>query len=595
MSRSKHRDCPVQQKEITSAECVALRCAEFGCPGSCPFNPWGDAAFPAAFLPLENKVKIWALKKFPPPGSHPGQRTTSTGSLGREMDAFCEAIHTVHVGDGTRPSPLAHLVEKFPRELRKDERILLEYQDQAMPMLFEFHQVIDDTGIVAVDLLDPDRPSFVFRDSGMAERMPRFQLLLGWAYHTPWFTRPFGLLTPMSWSFSHTPMDVITLLAEARGWIPSQLPLRDWLRLNIRDVLLSLDAWHEINVRAARDDSPPESIKKDVAGAEFVPDNVIDAWSPPPMLDRQAAATDMPADNLVLQPGDRGFATTPNMFLGGRTPLEASAQPELRDLIANYLKCEIHRADSRYARTGRGPLPDFSPVLKELGFGDLDFPAPPMTADLGDLRLAESDPEEDYLDDDEFAGELANITRLANAGLPPMPPHALIDELTLQNRVAAAFMKYPQPGNVIAIIRKNWGEFCDVIHASLNSNGYDERSPEHAMSLTCFGILSMIMFPDLKRPPDFDPDRLIRALTGYSAELHHLIKTAEEDDILVVLDDLADTSPQPVVAGFLTMQCLKLTANAKDPHGDLPINNELVPVIIIGLLAALHEMCYLKG
>lgn len=189
---SKRRHCPVLRGDITPADCGEHRHSRHACPVDCPFNPFAPAQYDL-LLGLEDGLDR---------ASFAALHRESPGAVAR-IDAAGRANpdHGLHAGvvqqlfferdDGGRV-----FAERWEAAglsgLRNDARVLFRGKARMRVALLEFHRVLDDRQLEAVDLLDPATGPIRLVDRSSAARMARFITVLTWVYPLPHFWRMSG-------------------------------------------------------------------------------------------------------------------------------------------------------------------------------------------------------------------------------------------------------------------------------------------------------------------------------------------------------------------------------------------------------------------
>lgn len=195
------RECPAKAALICPGCCGAKRGHEIDCPADCASFPFGTRAYDI-WLRVDG---AWAPKAF----------DYVLGKLGKEQfektarefapsweedgeDSFAEGARSALLRCLVMPMPGASLSlgEQWANEdwsgLNNDERYMARYRCRALPGLLEVQNVLDNTRIECVDILDPERGKFIVFDRSTASRANRFDTLLTWLVHYPHFSRVDG-------------------------------------------------------------------------------------------------------------------------------------------------------------------------------------------------------------------------------------------------------------------------------------------------------------------------------------------------------------------------------------------------------------------
>jgi len=110
------------------------------------------------------------------------------------------------------------------------------------PAMLEVHCVLDDQLVEVVDLLDPERGSFVIMDGGFARQVVRFEVYAGHTVPLPHYTRVLGACVLVPNFHPLAPEEVIQeIIRHLRG--PGDNPgRRVWLAEHYEKFETALDA-----------------------------------------------------------------------------------------------------------------------------------------------------------------------------------------------------------------------------------------------------------------------------------------------------------------------------------------------------------------
>ena len=176
------RECPAAGHPIEAFECAEGRHTTYACPESCPFNVFATASyqkFQAIEHSADEKYFKWVME-------HAADRTQFEADMrrlvgdGPSSGYFHRlAWHGVYrVGPGGDTCLGEWAKAGFPG-LGADERVVMRSRLRLQPAMLEVHRVIDDQRVEVVDLLGPDRGSFVIVDAGFARQVVRFEVYAG--------------------------------------------------------------------------------------------------------------------------------------------------------------------------------------------------------------------------------------------------------------------------------------------------------------------------------------------------------------------------------------------------------------------------------
>ena len=615
VSKSKSRFCPARGDTIRSSDCAENRGPEFGCPGECEYNPWGHGSIPQPLIDLEEAVKDWAFARheLEKKSATRGQRASRMTGDDDILGDFCTNVEAIHVGDGSRPSPFCRWLAENPKELRRDHRMLAGWMDTCVPMLLESRQVVDETGIECVDLLEPDRPPFLLRDQEMARQIPRFQLFFGWAYHTPWFCRMLGVVKPVMRPYEHTPEEVIERLSLARGWEPENTDLREWLRRNALQISRSIAVWEELNgIALVKNSGYDESetglatMRKeaDVPDHEFVPEDLIERLCTLKMKTFDFVEGLESDEERITHSSPEVFLDQPIPTLDGLSPRLAASRPDLRTRLILLVKAFIHISDKQQSQSPQPEPADFGPMLRTLDLEDLDFPRPPLEEEMVDVNAFEDEDYEYALDDDydEYESsvsheELLKITGIASAGLPPMHGQTPMDESMARRLYESTVKKFSTADQMMKSTLDKWSDFFECSSVPLINMDIPPDSPEFAAFILHFGIMAHMLYPEgPKRATHvpFSEERLLRAFRGYLMEFANNHAQNDLTAALITMVNITRASPQPEVASAILGQCMSLWENQSQPRGVRRLDPSNLDMVAAALLAALWEMEYLR-
>lgn len=199
--QSGKRDCPAKGALICTSCCGSKRGSQIDCPVDCTSFPFGTKAYDL-WLKVDGswqrKALEYVVRKI---GNEKFERTARAISPSWAQDkeqAFLEGVHAallfylVTAGDdGVRTLGEQWSANKWTG-LNNDECYMAQYRIRALPGILEVQAVLDDTRIECTDLLDRDRGKFIVFDRNTASRANRFDTVVVWLVHYPFFTRVDG-------------------------------------------------------------------------------------------------------------------------------------------------------------------------------------------------------------------------------------------------------------------------------------------------------------------------------------------------------------------------------------------------------------------
>ncbi len=226
------RECPAAGRPIEAFECAAGRHTTYACPESCSFNVFATAnyqKFQAIEQSAEEKYFKWVME-------HAADRTQLESDLRRlEKDRPSSgyfhpvAWHGIYrVGPGGDTCLGEWAKAGFPG-LGADERIVMRSWMRLQPAMLEVHRVIDGQRVEVVDLLDPERGSFVIVDGGFARQVVRFEAYAGHIAPLPHYTRLLGTFLLVPNFHPIAPEEIIQEIIRHQGGPGDNAGRRAWL------------------------------------------------------------------------------------------------------------------------------------------------------------------------------------------------------------------------------------------------------------------------------------------------------------------------------------------------------------------------------
>jgi len=189
------RECPAAGRPIEAFECAAGRHTTYACPESCPFNVFAPTNYQkvqAIEHSADEKNLAWVSEHAADPAQFEADMRRLVGDRPSSTFFHRLAWHGVYrVGPGGDTCLGEWAKAGFP-SLGADERILMRCRMRLQPAMLEVHCVLDDQRVEVVDLLDPERGSFVIMDGGFARQVVRFEVYAGHSFPLPHYTRLLG-------------------------------------------------------------------------------------------------------------------------------------------------------------------------------------------------------------------------------------------------------------------------------------------------------------------------------------------------------------------------------------------------------------------
>ena len=226
------RECPAAGRPIETFECAAGRHTTYACPESCPFNVFAAASyhkFQDIELSADEKYFKWVA-------AHAADRNEFEADMRRlrgdgPNSGFFHRLawHGVYRVGPDGDTCLGKWAKAGFPGLGVDERILMRCWMRLQPAMLEAHRVIDDLRVEVVNLLDPERGSFVIVDGGFAQQAVRFGVYAAHIIPLPHYTRLLGTCVIIPDFHPLTPEEVIQEIIRHLGGPGDNPGRRVWL------------------------------------------------------------------------------------------------------------------------------------------------------------------------------------------------------------------------------------------------------------------------------------------------------------------------------------------------------------------------------
>jgi hypothetical protein len=181
---------------ICSACCGTKRNSEIKCGSDCPNSPF---SVPGYDLWLETDTKLVPkilgyLKSYYSHEEFEEEVDQMRFASGVEEDSgTAEGAAVYYLFFVKYDADGYTLVQKWQSEgwpgLNNDERIMMECRSNCRATVVEIQKILDHQRMECIDLLEPEKGSFVLIDRATAARSVRFTRLLSWLAHYPYFSR----------------------------------------------------------------------------------------------------------------------------------------------------------------------------------------------------------------------------------------------------------------------------------------------------------------------------------------------------------------------------------------------------------------------
>ena len=226
------RECPAAGRPIEAYECAAGRHTTYACPEACPFNLFATASYPK-FQEIEHsadeKCFAWVME-------HAADRAQFEADLRRLVGDQPSAgyfhrlaWHGVYRVGPSGDTCLGEWAKAGFAGLSADERVLMRGRMRMQPAMLEVHRILDDQRVEVVDLLDPQRGSFVIVDRGFARQVVRFEVCSGHIVPLPHYTRLLGTCALIPNFHPLAPEEVIREIIRHLGGPGDNAGRRAWL------------------------------------------------------------------------------------------------------------------------------------------------------------------------------------------------------------------------------------------------------------------------------------------------------------------------------------------------------------------------------
>ena len=189
--------CPALEKIICPVCCGSGRGSKIRCVPSCDYFPFGVPGYDL-WLEVDSKLvrkKLDYLKSYYSYREFEKmveQMRFASGISGE--DAGTAEGAAVYYLFFVKCDADGHtLAQKWREEgwsgLNNDERIMMEHRFSCRATVIEIEKVLDYQSMECIDLLEPEKGSFLLIDRATATRSVRFTRMLTWLAHYPYFSR----------------------------------------------------------------------------------------------------------------------------------------------------------------------------------------------------------------------------------------------------------------------------------------------------------------------------------------------------------------------------------------------------------------------
>lgn len=185
------------EKIICPACCGSGRGSKIHCIPSCDYFPFGVPGYDL-WLEIDSKLvrkKLDYLKScynYREFEEMVEQMRFASGVLGEDAGT-AEGAAVYYLFFVKRDCQGGTLAQKWQSQgwlgLNNDERIMMECRSNCRATVIEIQKVLDHQSMECIDLLEPEKGSFILIDRATAARSVRFTRMLTWLAHYPYFSR----------------------------------------------------------------------------------------------------------------------------------------------------------------------------------------------------------------------------------------------------------------------------------------------------------------------------------------------------------------------------------------------------------------------
>jgi hypothetical protein len=194
------RNCPVLGGMICGFCCGSKRNSAIQCSAECPNNPFGVNNYDE-WLKLDGS---WGNKCISYVADHYAHSESSFKKDLRNYVLFEGNVDEYILSEAAPLMMHAKLFwEPFRdglcladcweqegwRGLNNDERMMMAFKRRTYPVILELQETINDTAMLCIDLLDPEKKQFTVYDRSMAARFSRFSRSLNMVCRFPYYFR----------------------------------------------------------------------------------------------------------------------------------------------------------------------------------------------------------------------------------------------------------------------------------------------------------------------------------------------------------------------------------------------------------------------
>ncbi|MFH0826645.1 MAG: hypothetical protein V1923_01970 [Candidatus Omnitrophota bacterium] len=189
--------CPALEKMICPACCGSGRGSRIRCVFTCAYFPFSIEGYDL-WLRIDGGLARKMLSYFASCYSRIEfeemvEHMRFASGISGENAGTAEGAAVYYIFFVKRDTDGRTLAQKWQAQgwpgLNNDERIMMESRFNCRATVIEIQKVLDHQRMECIDLLEPEKGSFVLIDRATAARSVRFSRLLTWLAHYPYFSR----------------------------------------------------------------------------------------------------------------------------------------------------------------------------------------------------------------------------------------------------------------------------------------------------------------------------------------------------------------------------------------------------------------------
>ena len=218
------------------------RVSKIACPETCPHHPFTRGNAEGLTVIEERFLKKVQKRMLDELGGDAARRLShSLREAEDEVAEYLLLMQQVHAASETEGNDFFDRWQKAGFEgLNNDERNLATYLKSQRPALLQIGHVIDAWAMEVVDLLEPEPKTLTVVADVELDPAMEGDVLLGWIYDAPHFTRLSGPAFALDEHETLPPAEALADLAKSLGGPLLASQLGAWLRTHMLDVYASM-------------------------------------------------------------------------------------------------------------------------------------------------------------------------------------------------------------------------------------------------------------------------------------------------------------------------------------------------------------------